>query len=90
MLSSGRYTGDMDFDKEAILKRFAIVSTRKSERGDMLKIFSEKTGKPIRYIAFRLTGIPTSDLYFIDKQCEAYKGPYGKAFFGMLKKRVDN
>lgn len=61
--------------------------SRATERGELLKKFAEQTGKPIRFIAFKLTGIPTQDLYFIEKQCDTYKGPWSKAFFGMLKVR---
>lgn len=58
---------------------------RASERGDFLKYFAKRTDRPIKYIAFRLTGIPTADFYYIQKQCDSYKGPWAKAFFGMLK-----
>ncbi len=56
-----------------------------SERGMLMEYFAEKTGKPLKYIAFRLAGIPTYDLYHIKKQCDIYKGPWTKAFYGMLK-----
>lgn len=59
-----------------------------SERGEFLKKFSEKTGKPIKYIAFKLTGVPTTDLYAFDKKCEEYAKsgkPYSKCFYGCLK-----
>lgn len=66
-------------------KRIMLSNSRKSERGEFLKHFAEKTGKPLGYIAYRLTKVPTSDFYFIQKQCDEYKGPWAKAFFGMLK-----
>lgn len=69
-----------------LLEQYKVVpKSRRSERGDLLEYFSTKTGKPIPYIAMRLTGIPTSDLYYIQKQCDQYDGPWGKAFFGMIK-----
>ena len=69
-------------------RKFEVVQkSRATERGDLLKYFSEKTGRPIKYIAFRLTAIPTSDLYHLQKQCDTYKGPWAKAFFGQLKVR---
>lgn len=61
--------------------------TRTTERGELLKKFAAKTEKPIGFIAYKLTGIPTPDLYYIEKQCDTYKGPWSKAFFGMLKSR---
>lgn len=65
--------------------------TRKTERGELLLYFSQKTGKPIPYIAMRLEKVPTPDLYFIQKSCDTYastgKGAWGKAFFGSLKPR---
>jgi hypothetical protein len=68
------------------MKRYIVASnSRDTERGILLKKFSEKTGKDIKYIAFRLTCIPTADLYFIEKQCDNYKGEWSKCFFGMLK-----
>lgn len=66
-------------------KRITLSNKRTSERGELLKYFAEKTGKPIKYIAFRLTMVPTADLYFMQKQCDTYKGPFSKCFFGMLK-----
>lgn len=69
---------------------FRFIATKGSERGMLLKYFSEKTKKPLPYIAFKLTGIPTPDLYHIKKQCDTYKGPWAKAFFGMLKVKPPN
>ncbi len=61
------------------------VSSRKTERGEFLKLFASKINKPIGYVAMRLKGIPTEDLYFIQKQCDQYKGEWAKCFYGMLK-----
>lgn len=66
-------------------KRFVVTKSRESERGQLLKYFAQKTGKPIGYIAFRLTKVPTGDLYHIQKTCDAYDGAWSKCFFGMLK-----
>lgn len=56
-----------------------------TERGVLLQKFSEKTGKPIGYIAMRLTGVPISDLYHLEKACDNYKGAWSKCFFGSIK-----
>lgn len=60
---------------------------RATERGELLKYFAEKTGKPIGYIAFKLTGIPTKDVYYIKSSCDQYRGEWAKAFYGQLKRR---
>lgn len=39
-----------------------VASKPLTERGVLLQKFSEKTGKPIGYIAMRLTGVPTKEL----------------------------
>ena len=64
-----------------------IVNDRRTERGEFLKRFSNKMGYSIGRIAKMLQGIPTEDLYFIEKQCNNYNGAWGKAFNGMLKVR---
>jgi hypothetical protein len=73
-------------------KRFILnTKTKTTERGEMLKLFAQKTNRTIGFIAFKLTGIPTEDLYHIDSVCSKYNGPYSKCFFGSLKTRpVDN
>jgi len=63
------------------------ANKRTTERGTWLEHFAMKTGRDIKYIAFKLTGVPTADLAAFDKQCETYKGGYAKAFFGALKVR---
>ena len=63
------------------------ASTRKTERGEFLKRFAAKTGRTIPFIALKLQGVPTEDLYAFEKQCDSYKGPWSKAFFGALKPR---
>ena len=68
------------------MKRYIIsTDSKKTERGVFLEKFAGKTKKPIGYIAMRLTGIKTSDLYYIEKQCDNYKGEWCKCFYGMLK-----
>src|SRR4051812_5714113 len=79
------YDGCMKPIADYLKDKVVSGQKRTTERGELLKKFAEKTGKPLRYIAFRLTKIPTADLYFIEKKCDTYKGPWGKAFFGMLK-----
>ena len=69
---------------------FRFITVEGSERGELLKYFSEKTKRPIKFIAFKLTGISTPDLYYIKKQCDRYNGPWAKAFFGMLKVKPPN
>lgn len=75
-------------------KRQYLFSGKKTERGEILKSFAEKLGwfdskgKPaIGRVARAVQGIPTGDLYYIQKQCDSYKGPWAKAFHGMMKPR---
>ena len=70
--------------------RLVPSKRRETERGMLLEYFSKKTGRPIKFIAFKLTSIPTPDLYHIKKQCDIYKGVWAKAFFGMLKVKPPN
>lgn len=61
---------------------------RKTERGELLKYFSQKTGKPIGYIAMRLTGFKLPDLYFLKSNCDSEERrgvPWGKVFWGSIK-----
>ena len=67
--------------------KYVSSNTKKTERGEFLKYFAEKIGRPIGYVAMRLKRVPTTDLYFIQKQCDSYEGPWSKAFYGMLKVR---
>ena len=62
-----------------------VRESQRVERGEFLKRFAEKTGRTIPFIAFKLQGVPTEDLYAFEKQCDSYKGPWSKAFFGALK-----
>lgn len=59
--------------------------SRTTERGELLKYFSLKTGKDIGRIAYLLTRVPTADLYYMQKRCDTYDGPWTKCFYGMLK-----
>jgi len=76
-------------------KKFAQKpKSRATERGELLTYFMERinsdggmNGKPVNipYIAYKLTGIDTKDLYFIKSSCDQFDGVWSKAFFGMLK-----
>lgn len=70
------------FNVERYMKPSGKILT---ERGILLSKFSEKIGKPIPYVAFRLTKVPLCDLYHMDKQCSNYKGGYAKCWYGSLK-----
>lgn len=61
---------------------------RPSERGELLKYFGQKTGKPIGYVAMRLTGFKLQDLYYLKSNCDAEEKrgtPWGKVFWGSIK-----
>jgi hypothetical protein len=68
-----------------------------SERGDLLERFMERLNAPRIQAGFRplsygrlsalLAHLEISDLYAFYKQCEAYKGPFSKCFWGALKVR---
>ena len=62
---------------------------RKTERGELLKYFAQKTKRDIKFIAYKCTGLSIQDLYYIKSSADRYenegKGAWGKAFFGMLK-----
>ena len=71
--------------------------TRRTERGDLIGYFLEKinTGRGEKYkklnygaIAYFLTKIPTSDLYYIKSTCDAWEKqnrPWGALFWTLLK-----
>jgi len=72
---------------------------RITERGELLTYFMERinsdgglNGKPVNipYIAYKLTGIDTKDLYFIKSSADQFNGVWSKAFFGMLKIKKDD
>lgn len=72
--------------------RFIPVARKQRERGELLKYFCQKLGKSQReigFVAFKVTGIPTRDLYYIKSICDQYenegKGAWGKCFYGCLK-----
>lgn len=72
-----------------------VKKSRRTERGDFLDTFTARINAErdgVKYkkftkarIAFFISHIPTSDLYFFLKQCESYSGPFSKCFFGSLK-----
>ncbi len=69
--------------------RFIQVPKKQTERGELLKYFADKTGKPIGYIAMRCTKMDMQTLYFIKSSSDRYqkegKGAWSKAFYGSLK-----
>lgn len=76
---------------DLIKDRVVVKATsRTTERGEFLKYFSSKIEKPVGYVAMRLKGIPTEDLYFIQKSCDQYNGPWAKCFYGSLKVKNPN
>lgn len=62
--------------------------SRATERGELLKYFSEQLGISIPRVAKKVTGLSVADLYYMKSASDAYKrqgmGPWGKAFNGML------
>lgn len=75
---------------------YRLVPSKKkqSERGELLRYFSLKTGRPIPVLVGRFIppGLTLKDLYYIKSSCDQYErsgqGPWSKAFFGMLKTRT--
>ena len=79
------------FGSERFLTRFKDNGKKKaSERGELLRFFSEKTGWTIPRLALKLEGLKEQDLYYIKSIATAYekegKGAFAKAFFGSLKR----
>lgn len=74
--------GEARNEREALIEKF--VARINLERDGVIHKFITPKTLAVRYLA----GIPTSDLYHLDKMCEKYSGPYSKAFFGSLKARV--
>jgi hypothetical protein len=73
---------------DIISSRAPVQKSQKTERGELLSYFSTKLDKKIPYVAFKLTMIPTEDLYFIKSNCDDYErrgGIWAKAFYGSLK-----
>jgi hypothetical protein len=69
--------------------RYIPSKKRQSERGILLEYFASKTGRTIPMLANKLAGLSLQDLYYIRSAASSYenegKGPFAKAFFGMLK-----
>ncbi len=66
------------------------TKSRKTERGELLKYFSGKMGKPIPWVAVKVEGLEVADLYYLKSICDKYEvegKPFGKAFNGSLKVR---
>lgn len=80
------------FSMKDLFGEYKVVPTKKrqSERGELLRYFSQKTGKDIKIIAIKLQGLSITDLYFIKSSCDDYEKTgniWGKGFWGMLKTR---
>ncbi len=63
---------------------------RPTERGELLKEFAGRIGKPIGYVAMRLTGFKLQDLYYLKSTCddaERRGTPWAKVFYGSIKER---
>lgn len=63
---------------------------KKTERGELLKEFAGKLGKPIGYVAMRLSGFKLPDLYYIKSIADAEErrgGIWSKVFYGSIKNK---
>lgn len=50
---------------------YTIPKKKKAtERGELLSYFSKKLGRPIPYVAFKVTSLKMPDLYFIKSSCD--------------------
>ncbi len=61
---------------------------KQSERGSLLEYFAGKLHKKIPYVAFKLTGMDLSTLYFIKSSCDQAENrgiPWGAAFYSSIK-----
>lgn len=67
---------------------------RTTERGELLKHFSEHLGMPIPRVARHLQGLELKDLYFIKSDCDrALKErniPWRASFWHLLKPKSEN
>jgi len=70
---------------------FRLIPTKKkqSERGELLRYFSQKLDKPIGFVAMKCARLTVEDLYYMKSVADRYenesKGPWGKCWNGMLK-----
>lgn len=82
----------MELDKDALLSKYSSNATKRTtERGELLKYFSEISGWDIKRVAGRLTKIEVPDLYYLKKKCEEARIP--GAYFNWAtnpRKAVDN
>lgn len=65
-----------------------IKVKKTSERGELLKYFSEKLGRPIGYVAMRLTGMDLKTLYYLKSTCDSEERrgtPWAKVWYGSIK-----
>jgi len=80
-----------DIQPSFSLKESKIVNERQLLIKDFLdKINAERIGtkyKPLtaRAVAIKLSHLSSFDLKYFYKQCDSYKGEFGKCFFGALK-----
>jgi hypothetical protein len=62
-----------------------------SERGELLKYFAQKIGKPVGFVAMKCTGLQLQDLYYLKSTCDSEEKrgvPWSKVFYGSLKPRI--
>lgn len=65
-----------------------LPKKRVTERGELLSYFSQRIGKPIGFVAMKVTGLKLPDLYYLKSSCDqaAVRGvPWGAAFYTSLK-----
>lgn len=79
------------FSMKDLFGEYKVVPTKKrqSERGELLRYFSQKTGKDIKFIAMKVQGMDLATLYYIKSACTDYElqgNPFAKAFNGIVAK----
>lgn len=66
-----------------------LPKKKQTERGLLLSYFSQKTGWSIPRIGPKVQGMDVQTLYFLKSSADQYEAqgnPWGKGFFGTLKK----
>lgn len=82
------YNFSMESMQDLVGKYELPKKGKKTERGELLKYFSEKLHISIPLVAFRVTGLTVQDLYYIKSACdqaEARGVPWGATFTSSLK-----
>lgn len=78
-------------DTRSLFAAYRMPEKKKaSERGELLRYFSEKLSRPIPRVAMYVKGLEVKDLYFMKSDCdqaEARGVPWGAAFHTSLKVR---